>query len=157
MFDLLWGDFVGHIKKLVILWLILGMCYAQLELFVRGETYLPMTFIGGLAGVLIGALGRKPSAAALKMWQLSLLGMLIVLDVEYISGLVCNVRFGMMLWDYSGYRYNINGQICLKLAAAWFFLMPFAYWVNDYLCFAFFGGKKPLPVWHSYKRLFTLR
>jgi uncharacterized membrane protein len=148
---------MNYVKKSFVLWLVLGMCYAQLELFFRGETYLPMTFIGGLAGVLVGLLGRKPSSSKLKMWQLCLLGTLIVLDIEYISGCICNIRLGMMLWDYSGYRYNINGQVCAKLAAIWFLLIPFALWVNDYLCFKLFDGSKPQSLWHNYKKLLTLR
>jgi uncharacterized membrane protein len=151
------GLIMKYIKKYLILWLVLGMCYAQLELIFRGETYLPMTFIGGLAGILIGMLGRKPSASKLKMWQMCLLGTLIVLDTEFISGYICNIRLGMMLWDYSGYRYNIDGQVCLKLAAIWFLLIPFALWVNDYLCFKLFDGSKPQSLWHSYKKLLTLR
>jgi uncharacterized membrane protein len=141
--------------KFLILWLVMGMCYAQIELFVRGMTYLPMTFIGGVAGVLIGLLDSSPRSQSLKMWQECVLGTLIVLDVEFISGYICNMRLGMMLWDYSGYKFNLNGQICAKLAVAWFLLVPFASWIDDFLRWKLFDEKEPKSLLHNYKRLLT--
>lgn len=145
-----------RVIKFLTLWFIMGMCYAQIELFIRGFTYLPMTFIGGLAGVLIGLLDRHPSSGVLKMWQQCILGTLIVLDIEFISGYICNIRLGMMLWDYSRYRYNLNGQVCFPLAAAWFFLVPFASWMDDFLRWKLFGENKPESIFYNYKRLLTL-
>ena len=147
---------MGRIGKLLVLWFVMGMCYTQIELFARGVTYLPMTFIGGIAGVLIGLIDKHPAYSCLKMWQHCLLGMLIVLDVEFLSGYICNMRLHMNLWDYSGYPYNLDGQICARLAAAWFLLTPLAAWMDDYLRWKLFGEKKPKSVWNNYLRLFTL-
>jgi uncharacterized membrane protein len=150
------GDcLLKYIAKFLILWFLMGMCYAQLELFARGFTYLPMTFIGGLAGALIGLVNHLPAAPRLRMWQLCLIGTLIVLDVEFISGYICNIRLGMMLWDYSGYRYNLNGQICLKLACAWFFIVPLATWMDNFLRWKLFNELQPASLLQSYVRLFT--
>jgi uncharacterized membrane protein len=150
-------NFMGRVIKYLVLWLMMGMCYAQLELFARGVTYLPMTFIGGLAGILIGLLDRHPSSTSLTMWQQCVLGTLIVLDIEFISGYICNMRLGMQLWDYSGYRYNIDGQVCARLAAVWFFIVPLASWIDDFLRWKLFDEPRPKPVWNSYKRLITFR
>jgi Predicted membrane protein len=133
------------------------MCYAQIELFVRGVTYLPMTFIGGLAGVLIGLVHKRTHKAPIPMWAQCLLGMLITLDVEFISGCLFNRHWGMNLWDYTGYSYNLEGQICLRLAVAWFFLMPFALWVNDLFRWKFFDEQKPFSPFKYYKQLLLLR
>lgn len=133
----------------------MGMCYAQTELFVRGETYLPMTFIGGTACILIGLLDKHPAAIGLKMWQFCILGMLIVTDVELLSGYLFNEILGMGLWDYSKNPFNVDGQICLRMTVLWFFLTPVAMWLNNFLSWKLFDEKEPLPVWNNYQRLFT--
>ncbi len=146
-----------NILKYLILWLVLGMCYAQLELFSRGVTYLPMTFIGGAAGVLIGLLDSHPAAIKLRMWQQCALGTLIVLDIEFISGLICNMRLNMGLWDYSRYSFNLDGQVCLWFALMWFMLVPFAVWLDDFLRWKLFGEPRPASPLINYKRLITLK
>lgn len=145
------------VAEFLTLWFVMGMCYAQLELFVRGFTYLPMTFIGGLAGASIGALDSHPSARSLRMWQQCLLGMMIVLDIEFISGCIFNLGLHMSLWDYSRYRYNLLGQICLPLGMAWFFITPSAAWVDDFIRWRLFGEDKPDTLFHNYLRLFMLK
>ena len=50
-----------HLWRLFILWFVLGMCYAAIELLWRGVTYLPMIWIGGLCGLCIGLLNQNPA------------------------------------------------------------------------------------------------
>ena len=133
------------------------MCYSQLELLVRGYTYVQMTFIGGFAGVLIGLLDRQPAYYNRRMWQQCFLGTLMVLAVEYASGYVLNIRMGLGIWDYSRMPYNYRGQICLVTAVLWFFLCPFAIWMDDFLRFKFFDEPRPKSVVYNYVRLFTFQ
>jgi uncharacterized membrane protein len=115
-----------------------------------------MTFIGGLAGILIGLLDRHPSSQRLRMWQQCILGMLIVLDIEFISGLIFNMRLNMNMWNYSGYAYNLDGQICARFAVIWFFIIPAVAWMDDLLRWKLFSEPRPKSILHNYKRLFTL-
>lgn len=146
-----------YVYKYAFLWLILGMCYSQLELFFRGYTYIQMTFIGGLAGVFIGLLDQYPAYYNRMMWQQCFLGTLIVVGIELCSGCLCNKLLRLHIWDYSCVKYNLLGQVCVRAALAWFFLCPFAIWMDDFLRFKFFGEKDPGSPLNNYKRLFTLK
>ena len=148
---------VKNIWKLLILCFLTGMCYSELELLARGFTYLPMTFIGGTAVTLIGLIARRHDAPSLKMWQFCTLGTLVILDVEYISGCVFNLLLHMDLWNYSGDKYNVNGQICLKNALLWFFLVPMAVWINGFFRWKLFDEPEPPAFWKYYYQLITFR
>lgn len=145
-----------HIIRFFVLWLILGMMYAQLELFARGYTYVQMTFIGGLVGISVGALNQHSLFIDRKMWMQSLIGTFLTLTIEFSSGMIFNVWLKMNLWNYSGKLFNLYGQICLQNAILWFLLMPFAIWADDYIRYKFFDQNKPAGVISNYIRLFTL-
>lgn len=46
-----------------------------------------------------------------------LLGMLLTSIVEYITSFAMEKLFHMRWWDYSRYRFNINGRVCLRNSA----------------------------------------
>lgn len=147
-----------QIEHFFILFFVLGMCYTTIELFVRGFTFVEMLFVGGLAGVLIGLLNNRPAYYNRKMWQQCFLGTIITLIVEFTSGYILNIKLSLGIWDYSGEKYNFMGQICLKTAIAWFFLMPFAIYADDWLRWKIFGEKHPEgSILTNYIRLFTLK
>lgn len=75
----------------------------------------------GIAAVLL--LGAKP----LEKREFFLLAVIIPLVVEYASGFWLKNAFGLQYWDYSGYRYNIDGLVCLQFAVIWIVLAYF--WV----------------------------
>lgn len=147
-----------HIGRLCALFFILGMCYTTIELFVRGYTYLQMLFVGGLCGVFIGLLNSKPAYYNRTIWQQCFLGTLITLSIEFVSGMIMNKWLKLNIWDYSCLQYNCCGQICLKTAIMWFFLMPFAIYADDWLRWKLFSEPKPQGnVFTNYIRLFTFR
>lgn len=119
--------------KHISLGLIMGVVYFVLEGLWRGWTNIAMLFIGGICGVLVGLLNERPGYYKLKIWQQCLIGTLIILCVEFVSGLVLNVWLGLHLWDYSNIWGNLYGQVCLPYAALWFLLTPFAIWLDDFL------------------------
>ncbi len=47
------------------------------------------------------------------------LGTLAAIIAEYIYGIVCSRAFGIILWDYSEYTHNLNGQICRQFSFMW--------------------------------------
>ena len=125
------------------LWFVLGMGYATIELFFRGYTYVQMLWIGGLAGVLVGLLDDHPAYYNRTMWQQCFLGTLITLAVELVSGYIVNIRLRLGIWDYSTMPYNFYGQICMPTAVAWFFLMPLAIYADDWLRWKLFYERRP--------------
>lgn len=148
--------FLKHLWRLIVLWFLLGMGYTTLELLFRGVTYVQMLWIGGLVGVLVGLLNEHPAYYNRLMWQQCLLGTIITDVIEFTSGYLLNVVLHRNIWDYSSLPYNLCGQICLFATIAWFFLMPFAIYADDWLRYKLFDEEKPEGnVLYNYKRLFT--
>lgn len=121
------------------MWYCLGAFYYSLEglfnIFKLNNGFASgyMILIGGVCGLAVGGINQLPLLYKSKIIIQSLIGTLIVLTVELLSGLVFNVLLGCNLWDYSHLRFNILGQICPQFAIVWFFLMPLAIWLEDRL------------------------
>lgn len=140
------------------MWFVIGMCYATVELLFRGVTYLPMIWVGGLCGLSVGLLNQHPIFCYRRMWQQCLIGTVITLAIEYASGWLLNIRLHLDIWDYSNLPLNLNGQICLLYAFFWFFLMPFAVYLDDWLRWKLFEEARPRGgVLADYEALFTGR
>lgn len=151
----------------------MGLVYLDLELFMRamrgdllragfqdvkwlslaGWTTLWMFVIGGVSGVVIGSLNELNKS--LPMWLQCLIGMIVVFDIELMTGLVCNVWLKLNLWSYEGWVLNIYGQITLVYAPLWFLLTPFVIWLDDVLRFYIYDEDKPDTLFSCYKKLFT--
>jgi uncharacterized membrane protein len=143
-------------KKLAILGFLMGMVYFTAEGFWRGWTNISMLFVGGLCCVLVGLLDEFPQNK-LKIWQQCLLGTLIILTIEFISGVILNIWLKLHIWDYSNTWGNIKGQICLPFAILWFILTPFAIWLDDFLRWKLFGEEEPSDIKHIYMQLIKLK
>lgn len=52
-------------------------------------------------------------------------GMLIATVLEYITSYIMEKLFHAKWWDYSNYKYNIQGRICLMASLFWGFLSIF--------------------------------
>lgn len=79
----------------------------------RGYLYGPICPIYGYGAVII-LLCLKP-VYDLGMWYLVfLLGILLTSVLEYLTSYVMEMIFHMRWWDYSDYKFNINGRVCLK-------------------------------------------
>lgn len=121
------------------LFFIMGMVYFTLEGFWRGSANIIMLFIGGLCALLIGLLNEYPQYYKLKIYQQSLIGTLIVLIIEFTSGIFFNVYLSLNLWNYSDTWGNLYGQICIPYAILWFILVPFCIWLDDFLRFKLYS------------------
>ncbi len=73
--------------------------------FLNGP-YCPIYGFGVLFDVLV--IGRIKSAALLFLF-----GALLDTLLEYVTSYVMEKLFGARWWDYSNYRFNINGRVCL--------------------------------------------
>jgi uncharacterized membrane protein len=94
--------------------------YAFFEIAFRGYTHWTMMLTGGACVLTIYYLNMELRSAGLL--ARAFLGMLVIVIFEFFVGLVVNLWFGWEIWDYSGVRFNIFGQICPQFSVAWFLL-----------------------------------
>ena len=87
----------------------------------RGFLFGPYLPVYGFGALLILLLLYKFSKKKLKIGKLSItpvlvfiLIFLITTIVEYITGTILDIYLGTRLWDYSHYKFNINGLVCLS-------------------------------------------
>jgi len=144
-----------NLKKILLVWFILGMIYLSIEILWRGITHPVMLIVGGLCGLLVGSVNQIPKFYNSKIIIQSLIGAIIVLFVELIAGIILNIHLNLGIWDYSNLPFNILGQICIHYGLLWMLLMPFAIWIEDtlqwciywYFCYIYEDRKnKIIPI-----------
>lgn len=118
-------------KKILTLWAALGVMYVAMETVFRGHSHPSMLIVGGLCGVLVGAINQHPRFYNAPVVLQSTAGALIVLAVEFLAGCVLNLWLGLDVWDYTGQPGNILGQVCPLFGLLWFLIMPLAIWAED--------------------------
>ena len=79
----------------------------------------------------MGAINQRPGFFRAPVIVQAVIGALIVLAVEFVSGCILNLWLGLGVWDYSNQPGNVLGQICPAFGLLWFFIMPFAIWAED--------------------------
>ncbi len=93
--------------------------YGALETLWRGYTHWSMLLLGGLCFWLIYLISTRMREPLWKKWLLSAA---VVTTLEYLCGLIVNRKLGWAVWDYSGERWNLMGQICPRFALLWLLL-----------------------------------
>lgn len=144
---------LAKIYKDIILIIVMGLIYMGLEIIWRGRTDLSMLVVGGLCAFLVGRLNEKDRFPNMKIWQQAIIGTLITLSLEFVSGLYLNIYLKMNVWDYSNDPGNIYGQICLPYGILWYLLMPLAIYTDDLLRYKLFDEEKPNTIFQYYKGL----
>ena len=144
-------------KKIRTLWAALGVMYVAMETVFRGYSHPSMLAVGGLCGLLVGAINQHPRFYNAPVALQSAAGALIVLAVEFAAGCVLNLWLGLDVWDYSGLPGNLLGQVCPQFGVLWFFLMPLAIWAEDtgrwliwYYELTVHGRRRPQPAQEIY-------
>jgi len=118
-------------KRVLTLWAALGVMYVAMETVFRGYSHPSMLIVGGLCGVLVGAINQHPRFYNAPVVIQSIMGAVIVLVVEFLAGCVLNLWLGLNVWDYTGQPGNILGQVCPLFGLLWFLIMPLAIWAED--------------------------
>lgn len=132
----------------------MGMIYFSLEGIFRFWTHGFMIIIGGLCGLIIDSLFDIERFYKLKMWQICIIGLIVIWSIEYSSGYILN-QFGLELWKYTDFG-NINGYISIPFGLIVFTpLIPFCIWLGDYLKYKFFGQREIYKWWENYYELVT--
>ena len=99
-------------------WL-LETCYCsirQRRLVPRGFLYGPVCPIYG-AGVLLMILFFTPLKECLPVFYL--VAVVVMSTWEYFVGWLLETTTHVKYWDYSNYRFNLKGRICLWVALVW--------------------------------------
>ena len=93
-----------------------GLLYGFIEIAFRGYTHWSMLIAGGVCLVLIYLVNASIDAPK---WQKWIMGGAVITTVEFVTGCIVNLQLGWNVWDYSGYRFNLMGQICLLFSVLW--------------------------------------
>ncbi len=102
------------------LFLIGGLGYNLLELLWRGRTHWSMFLVGGLCFRLIGGIGERLYRVSWLVRGAACAGAVTV--VEFVSGCIVNLWWGLGVWDYSRMRFHLKGQVCLVYSLLWLLL-----------------------------------
>lgn len=145
--------------RFLILWFVTGIFYYAAEgvwhLGSGGWANIRMLPIGGFCIATAGSLHHLPGWYSVKVWVLSAVGAVLITLVEYGTGMLLNVHWGLQIWDYSDKALNIQGQICLPYSLLWFILLPAAIWLCDWLRYFMWGEGSFYSPLYIYKCFFT--
>ncbi len=106
-------------KENGIIFFIGSLGYGVVEVAFRGYTHWTMLLTGGVCFVILYHLFIRMSGTSLAARCLA--GCLIITGLEFAVGCVVNLWLGWNVWDYSQFRFNVWGQVCLLFSILWFF------------------------------------
>ena len=104
-----------------------GLSYGALELLWRGHTHWTMLLCGGVCAELMYLTAGSRKTMLPRRWTLCAAE---VTTVEYLTGLLVNLRLGWNVWDYSTHPLNVLGQICPEYTLLWFLLSIPGVWLG---------------------------
>lgn len=97
-----------------------GLGYNMIELLWRGRTHWSMFLVGGVCFELIGCIHRRLQGRPMALRCTACAA--AITAVELVSGSILNLWLRLGVWDYSGMRFNIKGQVCLLYSLLWLVL-----------------------------------
>lgn len=106
-----------------------SVLYGLIEVIFRGHTHWTMFLLGGIAFSVLYFLNMI--LKKINILLRCIIGSAVISLMEFSCGYFVNIRLHMKVWDYSGIRFNILGQICPKYILAWFVLCIPAYFLSD--------------------------
>ena len=117
----------------LLIFLIGAAGYGAIELIWRGYTHWTMLITGGVCFLLLHNIFMLMENAS--PFIKAVIGSLTITLIEFVAGMIINVKFGLGVWDYSDLPFNLYGQICLPYSALWFALsfplVFFCKWLNS--------------------------
>lgn len=136
------NKFIDQLIKHTILFLIGGLIYTLIEIIARGYSHISMLILGGICFIALGLFNE------ILDWETPLLeqmlyGAIIITILEFITGCIVNLWFGLDVWNYSTERYNLLGQVCVKYSIYWFFLSCVGIMFDDWLRYWLFNEERP--------------
>ncbi len=123
-----------HLTEYGVVFSVGALGYGGLELLWRGNTHWTMLVAGGmcLCGIYRWHAGKQKPA----LWRCGLVSGAIITGFEFLAGVIVNLWLHWDVWDYSQFRVQLLGQICLVYSALWCLLgVPL-----HYLCLGLHGA-----------------
>lgn len=111
-------------KRVLTIWAILGAAYVALETVFRGYSHPSMLIVGGLCGVLVGTINQRPGFFRAPVIVQAVIGALIVLAVEFVSGCILNLWLGWGFGITATSRGMCWGRFARRSAFCGFSLCP---------------------------------
>lgn len=108
------------LRRTAVLFVVGAVGYCLLEILWRGHTHWSMGLAGGVCLVGLYALHRRMARFSLPVQAAA--GAALITVVEFAVGCVVNLLLGWNVWDYSGWRFHLLGQVCLVFCLLWFVL-----------------------------------
>ena len=133
---------VGHICKVIMLFLLGGHIYACIETFARGYTHWTMFILGGICFLIIGLL-NEAIPCKLSITTQALIGAVVITALEFVSGCILNLWLDLNVWSYSEKPYNLLGQICGENCFYWLILSFVGIVIDDFVRVVLFGEDMP--------------
>jgi uncharacterized membrane protein len=121
----------------------MGLVYFMLEMAWRNRSHWSMWILAGICGILIGLLNEHKLTWEMPLWKQLLFGELIVLPLEFLTGLIVNIWLGWNVWDYSNLPFNILGQSSPLFALIFAPIILLAIFVDDWYRHLLIGRQKP--------------
>ena len=109
-----------NLKETVIVFGFGGILYGLTEVLTRGFTHWTMVLTGGIVFSVLYQLNLQMENK--NIFLRCLLGCLIITVMEFTVGCIVNIDLGLGVWDYSGKRFNLMGQICPLFSLGWFLI-----------------------------------
>lgn len=101
--------------------------YGALEVIWRGKTHWTMLLVGGIAFLCIYVIANFCRGNLIKK---CIMCTLAITAIEYLSGLLVNVKLGWNVWDYSSLPLQLSGQVCMLYSAFWLALSLPGIWLS---------------------------
>lgn len=102
-----------------------AILYSSIEMMWRGRTHWTMAVLGGIVYMILNSISVHTPGMSIAVK--SILGSGVITLLEFLFGLVLNIKMGLKIWNYENIGYNILGQICPKYTVYWFILCMVAF------------------------------
>lgn len=103
--------------------------YPIIEITTRGYTHWSMMLTGGAAFLSFYIINEHTEK--MSKFIKAFFGMFSVTALELTVGLIVNKFFHMNVWDYSGMKFNLLGQISLVFSACWYAISFISFCILD--------------------------
>lgn len=141
------NSFSINLLKYSILLILGGSIYYGIEILYRGYSHFSMFLVGGMCLIGIGLINEL-FPWDMPFWKQIIIGDVIVLVMEFVSGCILNLWLHWDVWDYSNMPFNLLGQVCLAFAFLWLPIVALAIFVDDYARWILMGEEKPRYNFH---------
>ncbi|MDE6662169.1 MAG: hypothetical protein K2K46_02385 [Lachnospiraceae bacterium] len=101
----------------------LGWCVESMNVYIRSGKFVNRGFIRGPflplygSGAIIMFVVSRPFQDNILLTYVA--GCIGPTVLEYVTGVVMEALFNVRYWDYSGQKFNFQGQICLRTTLSW--------------------------------------